>query len=63
MKLSVLLALLATGKAVQIDEKNKGKMQQSSKNLAKSKAKLSDKANVAVKAAIKNKQVKNDLMI
>ena len=63
MKLSVLLALLATGKAVQIDEKSKGKMQQSSKNLAKSKAKLSDKANVAVKAAIKNKQVKNDLMI
>ena len=63
MKLSVLLALLATGKAVQIDEKNKGKMQQSSKNLAKSKAKLSDKANVAVKAAIKNKQVKNDLMV
>jgi len=27
MKLSVLLALLATGNAVQIDEKNKGKMQ------------------------------------
>jgi len=55
MKLSVLLALLATGNAVQIDEKNKGKLQQSSKNLAKSRSKLSDKANVAVKAALANK--------
>ena len=60
MKLSVLVALLATGQAVQIDEKNKQHTQQSSKDLAKSKAKLNDKSKIAVKAALQNKNVEND---
>ena len=60
MKLTVLVALLATGQAVQIDEKNKQQTQQSSKDLAKSKAKLNDKSKIAVMAALKNKNVVND---
>ena len=60
MKLSVLVALLATGQAVQIDEKNKQQTQQSSKDLAKSKAKLNDISKIAVKAALQNKNVEND---
>ena len=60
MKLTVLVALLATGQAVQIDEKNKQQTQQSSKDLAKSKAKLNDKSKIAVMAALQNKNVVND---
>ena len=60
MKLSVLVALLATGQAVQIVNKNKQQTQQSSKDLAKSKAKLNDKSKIAVKAALQNKNVEND---
>ena len=60
MKLTVLVALLATGQAVKIDEKNKQQTQQSSKDLAKSKAKLNDKSKIAVMAALQNKNVVND---
>ena len=60
MKLTVLVALLATGQAVQIDEKNKQQTQQSSKDLAKLKAKLNDKSKIAVMAALQNKNVVND---
>ena len=65
MKLNVLVALLATGQAVQVVDQNKNtqKAQLSSKNLIQSRVKANNKALIAIDEALKNNLNKNNKLV